>query len=96
MNTNYYFLPIVWTTCGGNNMLDVIRTGKGITTQNVSPKKAREVARQKEVEINGEVFSVERLIANRKPMTQIVVQPYNQARNFIAFTNWPCNNEGGY
>ena len=91
--TDYYFYPIVWEAGGYNNMLEVIKTGRGIFKQYASHAEAAKIAKAKEVEINGKEFSIEEICKTKKSMTQVMFAPYSSARDYIHFHTWPCNNE---
>lgn len=103
MSTDYYLIPITWTPKNKdsndplNNQVEVIETGKGIELlRNTTPKKARQIALQKEKELNnGCEFSIMTIAEENIKMIEIQCLSYSQVRDYRRFCDWPCNQEEG-
>lgn len=90
--TTYYLIPARWegVKCAPatSHALDIIRKLEG------SYKKANVAADEYERELNGGApYSTEENY-KRSSMYSVTAIPYSQARDYVAFTQWPCNKDG--
>lgn len=93
--TAYYLIPTLWSpekpncTVGSHDHWDWIRLVE------CSHQRKESKAQEYELELNnGEVFDMEKVVIDKKELYSVLPIPYNQARDYVSFSQWPCNIEG--
>lgn len=90
--TDYYLMPTKWSREGhGGSAIDHT---DWIRLVNCSHQKKQQVAEKYEKELNnGELFSMEIVVKERKTLFSVLAIPYCQARDYNSFSKWPCNKD---
>ena len=90
----YYLMPTTYQPTGKCNMQEIFKTGKGVRIFEGSRAKADQAAYDYMLELNnGQPFSCEMMVKEKKQMTDVLAIPYSEARDYHDFRDWPCNKE---
>jgi hypothetical protein len=84
--TDYYLMPQLWPESFGVDFDKV----KCVASTH---KKVKQIALDYEKELNGGVlFSIRKIALKKISLWRVIPIPYSQARDYVNFNDWPCNN----
>jgi hypothetical protein len=90
--TDYYLMPTKWSREG--KCESALDHADRIRLVNCSHQKKRKAEQDYERELNsGKTFEMEAVVKDNKSAFCVVAVPYNQARGYNTFHDWPCNKD---